>query len=166
MLTPSQLEELRVNFAFWRAIQQCRGLAYPPKDDATFQLLAERAVKYGALDGARSSWNRAAFVLAKEGAIRLHEPEPQPPEIDQAFRDEIQRMPSSLLLKRLNTDPTFKAKFDAFAMEDTAERPREENYESFSAKDWRSLPPETAARLMSNPAFKARIDALAAVGEL
>ena len=56
-LTESQLQELRVNFAFWQAIEMVAGRAYPKTD--AFNVIVADAAHFGALDGVRSAWARS-----------------------------------------------------------------------------------------------------------
>jgi hypothetical protein len=163
-LTQAQMSELRTAFTAWRINEIAEGRPYP--DAGVFDSIASDAVRFGA-PLARSAFARAVFEAAKAGKIRLHQPAPPPPDIDDEFRDAVQCMPASELRKKINTDATFKAKFDELAKEGSQPQQQDaDDYSTFKASDWRALPQETLARLMSRPAFRKRIDELAAAREI
>lgn len=164
-ISNEQLQQLRVAFEVWRSQEEIAGRPFP--EASAFDAITADAVRYGALQGTRSAFARAVFEAAKAGKIRLLPPTPVPPEIDDAFRAEIQRMPSSDLLKRINRDPEFRAKFDALSLESsTAHQSDPDDYSSFQAADWRSVPAATLVRLMTKPGFRRRIEELAAAGQI
>lgn len=163
MFTPDQVALLHEAFRIWSWTEQSEGRPFVPSTDKdTFTVLAVRAVKYGALEGAHSAWTRAAKELADQGAIVLHKPAPQPVEVTQEFRDEVRRMLSSELLKRINTDADFKARFDALAAEDAAPRSATADKEySLTVAQYNALPAATAIRkYQSDPAFARAVDKL------
>jgi hypothetical protein len=167
-LTDSQIQELRIGFIVWRAIEQSEDRPYPAKDDLTFRRLAERATRYGALSGAMSAWTRAAKELSDEGVIKLSKPAPQPRPIPADFAAQIDAMSSSELRKRLNTDRAFAELFERFA---GGERPEgttatDDPYADLTKAQWHALPPNTAARLMTNPQFRKAVDRLIAAGQI
>ena len=162
MFTPDQVAQLKEAFRIWSWTEQSEGRPFVPSTDKdAFKVLAVRAVKYGAPE-AHSAWTRAAKELADEGAIVLHKPAPQPVEIDDSFRTEVQRMSSSELLKRLQREPGFAARFETLAQESAAPRPSDPEREfTLTAAQYNGIPAATAIRkYQSDPAFARAVDKL------
>jgi hypothetical protein len=167
-LTETQRQELRIMFNAWRAIEMIEGRGYPAKDDSTFQQLAERATRYGALSGAMSAWTRAAKELSDEGVIKLKRRAPQAQPIPADFEQQVNRMSSTGLRTKLNRDAVFAELFGRWS---AGERPEgttatDDPYVDLTKAQWHALPPNTAARLMTNPQFRKAVDRLIAAGHI
>ena len=129
-------------------------------DEATFEKLGDYVHAHGGFEPPISLWDRAVVELGVK-VKKLA----QPIAIDDEFRASVQNMSSSELLKRLQREPDFQAKFDQLAQQDASPAVDNDPYKNFTARDWRSLPPNTLARLMSQRAFRARVDHIVAHGD-
>jgi hypothetical protein len=161
MLTDQQLFE---NYAEWSWRQRSEGRPYLKYNDASaFAALKDGAVRYGA--SAHSAWTRAALEAAKSGAVKLLQ-DPKEIEIDDAFRLEVQKMPSSELLKRMQRDSDFRAKFDELSRQDSLPATPSTEVTSLSLVDYNSMPSEIIQRKYKiDPSFRAAVDKLFAGGE-
>lgn len=192
MFTPDQVALLHEAFRIWSWTEQSEGRPFVPSTDKdAFKILAVRAVKFGALDGARSAWTRAARELEVEGVLKLCKPMVQGTPIPTDFQDQLNVLtPGQLRMKitppanaaradqhdlradrvRDHVAGGYDAQFaDWFNRWSSGERPEgyaENEQTHLTAQQWRSLPPNVAAMKMHDPGFRAQVDRLIARGEI
>jgi len=175
MFTELQVQELRIAFNTWRSVEKLDGRPYPENSDDAFRIMAVRAAKYGAPE-ARSAFTRAFTELVAEGVIKAYKPAPQPIEVTPEFRRRVTAMSPSEVRTAYQRDPEFRKLWDALSLEqvqaDGSVRLSAEGadvdanpYKNFSARDWKSTPAQTLARMMSRPEFRERVEHIAAYGD-
>ena len=167
MFTEPHSQQLKIDFKFWRAIEQTAGRSFPDDTEEVFRLMAVRAAEYGALAGARSSWTRAAKELAAEGLIRLKKPAAILQPIPATFESEVNAMSSTELRLKLNREPAFADVYGRWAAGEKAEGSVAEQEPQLTAAQYHAIPAATICKkYAASPDFRRQVDVLISRGEI